>query len=974
MQPPMTIELADFFVFRTPLLPFSELTEWARGLRAPAAPDMAALEAAIADDRRLLLERLREVVVRPVVREALFLASPSLHDRLPAWTEHADKGRKVEQALVKYFTRMAARATPFGLFAGNTVATSGPQTHLLVEAARTYKRRTRLDCEYLSKLTDALGQDPTIRNAFAYRPNSSLYRMAGQLRCIRIASAVGGTGALSATTATKPLEATLARAAKGAHPGALADSLVSAKVSRADADKYLESLVRCQILVSELAVPATGAEPLADLVGQLSQRPETTSIARVLERVRTQLAALDAAELGLSADTYRAVAKELEPLPVKAELGRLFQVDMVKPSPQARLGARVREELARGTELLHRIAGMPDDQRLLEFCRAFERRYGDREMPLCAVLDEELGIGFDSGPNALSPLLSDLDLEQGTGRHARPPTDEPQALSLLAHKVEDALRAGAREICLDETDLRKLERKDRSPLPDAGAVFARLAAASDEALDAGDFLLHIGGASGPSGANLLGRFCHGDEMLTRHVRRHLADEEARHPDVLFAEVVHIPQARLGNVTLRPLLRSHEIAYLGRSGAPEERHIAADDLLVSVRGERVILRSRRLGREIAPRLTSAHNHSSPGNLAMYRFLCALQTQGVCPAANFDWGALNCLSFLPRVRAGRIVLSLARWIVSGSTLKALGDAKGAGRYALVQELRRTRNLPRWVAVADWDNELPIDLDNTLSIDTFVAVVKDRANVALTEVFEPEQLCARGPEGRFVHELVVPFLSKRPAEPARRGEGAARVQAWLRMALRQALHGSRDGGSRSAPHRAGRPPGARVGCRRFLVFHSLWRSRLPRALALARRSISPARGSAGRSRKRPRRTRHGRPSVEDAARHVRPRDRTLRGGRGHSALRAGLLRRQRSGALHPAGDQGRSVRRRALAPGAPRNGHAARRPRIRPRRQARSRARLSRGLRQGAQGRRDARAAIGTEVSQGAAGAGGAARGRT
>src|SRR5205807_7013034 len=108
-----------------------------------------------------------------------------------------------------------------------------------------------------------------------------------------------------------------------------------------------------------------------------------------------------------------------------------------------------------------------------------------------------------------------------------------------------------------------------------------------------------------------GRFCHAGDQLCQLVRAHLAAEEAVHPDRVFAEVVHLPEGRVGNILSRPVLRSYEIPYLGRSGAPPSRQLSLSDLLVSVQGERIVLRSRRLGREVIPRLTTAPNHAGRG---------------------------------------------------------------------------------------------------------------------------------------------------------------------------------------------------------------------------------------------------------------------------------------------------------------------------------------------------------------------------
>jgi len=141
---------SSFFALRTPLLPFDELLAWSDGLEAPSAgDDPARLEAARAVDRARLLQRLRAVIHRPEVREALFLASPSLEERFDPWLREPDgpDDPKMERALVRYFARMAGRATPFGLCAGGSVGTIGEEARLVLGDRAHYGRHTRLDMD-----------------------------------------------------------------------------------------------------------------------------------------------------------------------------------------------------------------------------------------------------------------------------------------------------------------------------------------------------------------------------------------------------------------------------------------------------------------------------------------------------------------------------------------------------------------------------------------------------------------------------------------------------------------------------------------------------------------------------------------------------------------------------------------------------------------------------------------------------------
>lgn len=769
----LPFETASFSVLRTPLLPFHTLSSFGADLQAAACTgDTAALAAALAQDRATLRERLRSLVLRPEVREALFIASPSLDESMPVWLERPDteRGRKVERTLVRYLARMAARSTPFGLFAGCTVAPHGERTRLRLGGLEGYRRHARLDNELLLSLTDHLVADGALRPLLGFRVNDSLYRTANRVRWVESQRDKGRRSyRLMAVDPTPYLEATLARARAGATLETLAAALVDEEITRADADAYVEELVASQILVADLEPQVTGAEPLSGLRAQLERlapaHEGAAHVARILADAEEALRALDRDPLGAEPARYQSLAARLAELPVATEPSRLFQIDLFKSAPEVTIGAEVRAELERGLSLLWRINTSRTSPALSRFRERFRERYEQREVPLVEVLDEETGIGFErsSSPAADAPLLAGLMF---AGNQVAQELSGP-FFRILFKKYEEATRAGADEIVLTNDDLQSLERigehlrTGTARLPDSFQATATIAAASDEAIARNDFRLWIHGASGPCGASMIGRFCHGDAELERRTREYVADEERRRPDAVFAEIAHLPNGRLGNVILRPTLRAWEIELLGRSGAPSDRRLGVDDLMVSVRGDRIVLRSRRLDREVIPRLSSAHNFSSPRNLGVYHFLGALQNQEV-PGLGFGWGALEAASFLPRVRMGRVVLSLARWRLSEPELKSLAAEDGDSAFLAAQTLRRERRLPRWVAVVDGDNVLPVDLDNVLSVETFVQLVKDRQSCLLTELFGAgEAACARGPEGAFVHELVFPCLARNVPE---------------------------------------------------------------------------------------------------------------------------------------------------------------------------------------------------------------------
>jgi thiopeptide-type bacteriocin biosynthesis protein len=727
---------SGFFVLRTPLLPFDELDAWTEGA-----------------DEQMLERRLLEAYERPELREALYLASPQLCEMLDAWgSEHA---RKWLPALVSYFERAASRPTPFGLFAGCSLGEIGEQSCLELEERHHYRRHTRLDMDYLTALVRALETEASIRQRLSFRPNSSLYRAGGRVRYAE--SRLDGTLRsyhLVAVDDSAELEAVLARASAGATPDELAATLAGGGIPVDEAKEFIDELIDAQVLVSDVQPALTGAEPVPALIEAMAEHEETTEPARALRVALDSLEQLDQRGLGAPPTEYRRIESLFEDQPAKPESSRLFQLDLTKPA-RATLGRAVVDEIARALELVAKLTPRVPDDPLDRFRAAFTERYEDREVPLVEALDEEIGIGFDVSQAAESaPLLVGLKL--GSWNGAGPPLEERHRL--LLYLVGQALRDGRRQLELSPSEIDALAPAQQPRLPDALEVMATVAAASQDELDHGRFRVLLRGASGAPGAGLLARFCHADDALRARVEEHLRLEEVQRPDALFAEIVHLPEGRVGNILLRPALRSYEIPFLGRSGAHLEAQLPVTDLLVSVASdgvdsgaaERLVLRSRRLGCEVLPRLTSAHKYSR-SSLGVYRFLCELQRQGSVDVLTWDWRPLETLPFLPRVSSGRTVLARARWNLERRDLERFTDRAEAFRLWC-----REAGLPRWIVLAHEDQELVTDLRNPLSVEALLHHLRRREQATLVELFpSPDELCVHGAEGCFTHEIVIPFV---------------------------------------------------------------------------------------------------------------------------------------------------------------------------------------------------------------------------
>lgn len=658
--------------------------------------------------------------------EALYLASPVLHEECRKWGQGAAVAprrlARLQSAIARYHARMRRRCTPFGLFAGCAVVQWGTESSIELNPAR-HTRHTRLDMHYLCALAQHLATHPDIRPLLHYRPNSSWYRLGDEIRYIEqhyLASEPRHQ--ISSLAVSEALEQLLAVGTAGLSYAALLTLLDPDGASQAEVAGFLDALIEAQVLVSELEAPVTGVEFLPHirtvLLG-LPAEPLVRQVLTTLDEVAALLLALDAATSNTEVHYQRIVAA-LEPLGVPMVAGKLFQTDTVwGVAPEATLDQAVQADLLVALDALAHLASPVTNSRLTKFCRQFEARYETREVPLLDVLDPESGLLYSAyGKSSYSPLLDDLALPLTSS------PDEPAALSeaqqFLREQLREAERCGHYSLDLSLATLKRFGQPADVLPPSLGILF-RLATNGSILLDR---------AGGSSAVNLLGRFAHADPQLEQVVRSITAAEQQHNPTVAFAELCHLPASRIGNILLRPAFRDLEIPYLAQSGQPAAKQVLVQDLTLRLRRGQLELHSRRTGQRIVPRLSTAHNFTGP-SLPVYQLLCDLQTQGLQAQLGFTWDIIaRDLPFSPRLTCGRVVLSPATWRLSEADLQPLLTAPSGTERGRLHELQHRWQLPRCFTLVDGDNELLVDADNPLLVRAWLDTVRGRPTIELKE----------------------------------------------------------------------------------------------------------------------------------------------------------------------------------------------------------------------------------------------------
>lgn len=711
------------------------------------------------------------------VREAIFLGSPDLYSRLASARYGCDREmpREIERAVYRYLARMSSRCTPFGLFAGCSLGSVNTVTNMKIPDCDGNVRYSRIDMEYLNDIATGLSRDPNVLQDLVLSPNNSLYRIGKRFHYIECRKSKGErTYQLVALDSTSFLEKVLHRASKGMTASELAASVVKnvVGISLEEAWEYVCDLVANEVLVPGLMPTITGAEPIEALINSLKHLQGEGARAALagLEKARRRLAYIDEAGLGVDVSQYQEIAETLKGLPAEVKMPHLVQVDLIKPAGNLSISTRITGEILRGVDILNEMMPLGSTEILKRFQAAFVERYQAREVPLVEVLDDEIGLGFESSSSpssAAEPLLAGVSFPKKSNE---PSSKWTRRQVCLLEILGRARKEQSLEYELTPSDIEDLRVQANVAMPDAFAALASIAASSDESIKSGHYKILLHGAHGPSGARMLGRFCHADKELHKAVEWHLRAEESLAASAIFAEIVHQPEGRTGNVLHRPCVRDYEIPFLGHSGAPIEKQIPITDLMISVRKGNIHLRSNHLNKEVLPRLTSAHNFSMPTSLKLYKFLCLLQSQNRRAGVRWNWGGLERAAFLPRISYGKLVFSRAQWRLDVTTIKSLAQLRDFSRFAKFQDWGASNKLPRFVALKDGDKELLVDRNSPIGVDTLIEHIRTRGTALLVEMFpDPDELCCKGPEGKFVHEIVVPFVRKSDGAAGNQGSAS-------------------------------------------------------------------------------------------------------------------------------------------------------------------------------------------------------------
>ncbi|WP_413670099.1 thiopeptide-type bacteriocin biosynthesis protein [Mucilaginibacter sp. Mucisp86] len=382
-------------------------------------------------------------------------------------------------------------------------------------------------------------------------------------------------------------------------------------------------------------------------------------------------------------------------------------------------------------EKLHQMLPSYKSPELDQFIQRFIKKFGAQEVPVMVALDPELGIGYGGMDQSVltSELINQLikkaddsseDITNSTLRVLLPRliTDKPTVIDF--EKLE--IPAGIKN----------------EPLPNSLPVLCTVA-------DGMILLEHLGGCTANS---LLGRFTLSSDNVLAHCRKIAAIEQQANPGVLFFDVAYTVGGVVDNVNRRRPIYDLQVSILNYDTSADP--VLLNDLLLSVQGGELIIRSQKHNRRMVPRLASAYNYLL-SDLPVFRLFCDLQHQSIHKNLYLRLrDRIANLNYYPRLQYRNIILSPATWLIRLEDVLPNGKT---GTAALLVDHLEQRGISGFVRVGSTDQTLCIDTSREVDIIELFHLLQKQKSLYLEETIIPKRSVIEDTNTRpYVSQLLV------------------------------------------------------------------------------------------------------------------------------------------------------------------------------------------------------------------------------
>ena len=659
-------------------------------------------------------DNLAVILKESFFQNAIYFASDVFYNELKKNDFDLNKlDKKAVETVRKYFNRICYRPTPFGIYAAiGSLQWDDKKTNIQFLQNNLHPN-IKLSYAKSIELSQQLLKDDTITHK--YKLSTAIYSVANEFRFIRQVQSVTAQidfriDSIKSDQFIKALmrflltERTVNEIHKFVHEKTDCDN--------EQVKTYINWLVDSDLVINVLVPNITGNDYLERVVEQDSLKTNK-QIAAISSVVKTYNTIKTVAEISTIHHNTSETCKS-------ADLYVNLQIKL----PNASLNSKYQQDILDGIYCLNRLNDIRQPKGIEEFVRKFNRKFENRAIPILYALDPEIGVGYGN----LAEANHDLDIVKdilNLKAEEKNSAINWSRTHVMLFKKWNAMKSKEKIINITADDL-ELISKEEDLLPPSMSVMFRV-------VDDGILIENAGGVTATA---LIGRFTPLDadiEILAKDISSKECEYNA---GVIFAEIAHVCNAQTANIDRRVVIYPYEIPILVEQVINHEYQIPLSDLWVSVVNGEIILQSKKHNKRVIPRLSSAFNYTR-NDLAVFRFLCDLQHQGIKTSLNFDLNKFfPGLDFYPRVVYNNIILQLAYWVLDNKIFESAIKAQEPHKATFFKQLKENLALPEHVALTQHDNQLIFDFGKESEVLFFLDVIKTQSQFIIKEYLLPRK----------------------------------------------------------------------------------------------------------------------------------------------------------------------------------------------------------------------------------------------
>ena len=669
---------------------------------------------------QLLFENLKTKNLDDLVNElidnnefavSIYWSSPELYNLIINYRNNdisEEKKARLINTLKKYAIRICSRYTPYGTMAGVTLKQINSEND---SDTLILNRKARIDIEFLNELKLRIESLPYVRKHLRYKINNTAFKIAGQYKYYEPTISENEEYQTSSLEASEFLDRifniTELTLYNDLH------SLFSNEFTNDEICIFLDELIDNKFLVSELQLKITtnNLNNLKEVLSRLSNEfsIDIKQYIDIFDKLETCIKIIENTEINyLPEIQIKEIRSIVESLGIDVQ--HIFHVDLLHNSK-----SNVEVNINTLTNINSVLSILQNFKRpnsfydeLEHFKQIFQIKYDAEEICLMEALDDEYGIGFPA-TNEIGNLASSKLIE---GKNKKETKKKEVDLSYLDYLIDIIEKNEDFIIDLNKHNLKAIKNS---------TVDYQSFCIIGECYKENIFIQSISSSN-----SILGRFALLDEKIEK-LCQDIANKESNYnSDIIYAELLYLPEKRIGNIVRRPVLSKYEIPFFIDSSNSNNK-IPLNDIFVSIRNNEIVLRSKKYNKRVIPRLSNAHNFLKNSN-SVYRFLCYLQFQNESSITlDIDYSYFK-KKYIPRIVYKNIILHRAAWLFYEQDINSIKNSSDP--ITKIKSYIKNWNISQYVLLVQGDNELFIDTSNNSYLSLLISEFKTKKIIQLSE----------------------------------------------------------------------------------------------------------------------------------------------------------------------------------------------------------------------------------------------------